>query len=391
MLVLSGDDLRESRVAADTLPLDQWGLTAAPSANTAFVSYAPNDPLRIWSVAPDDQVLTTRQIDNPTALLSLAVDRDRNIVAAGDREATVWVWTADKPDPTPYTLANLHDARVTSLAFLSDGRLAAIYENRRIAVWVLGNSVPAREIELENLQFSRVAALSGDIRAAIPLSDRTMLVLSGDDLRETRVPADTVPLDQWGVTAAPAPNTAFVSYSDGSIRRRDLGAGTEGITSFDASTPLCGTTPTSDNNGSRSLDVSADGKWLVATRTDATLIVHNLVDPAKPICLALPAADSKTVAFSPNAQRLAVLSATDRLSVFDLAHPDQPLLLGAPATPENSPGARLAARNNTRTTSWLAWRDDTTLLIATVDGTVETLQLDPAGWHARVDSLFVAP
>ena len=151
------------------------------------------------------------------------------------------------------------------------------------------------------------------------------------------------------------------------------------------------TTPTTDNNGSKSLDVSADGKWLTATRSDSTLIVHNLADPAKPVCLALPAPDSQTVAFSPNSQRLAVLSATDRLSVFDLAHPDEPILLGAPAVPENTPSTQLAARDNTRTTSWLAWQDDTTLLVATVDGSVEALHLDPAGWRARVDSLFAAP
>ena len=146
--------------------------------------------------------------------------------------------------------------------------------------------------------------------------------------------------------------------------------------------------PTTDNNGSKSLDVSADGKWLVATRTDATIIVHNLADPAKPICLALPAADSKTVAFSPNSQQLAILSATDRLSVFDLGHPDAPLLLGAPAVADNSPLATAARRDNARSTSWLAWQDDQTVLISTSDGTVESIRLDPAAWRTRVDSLF---
>jgi WD40 repeat protein len=357
----------------------------------SLVSYAPNDPLRIWSVVQDDQVVTTRQIDTPTSLLSLAVDRTHGVVAAGDRYATIWVWIGDNPEATPYTLANLDDARVTSLAFLSDGRLAAVYENRRVAVWTIGKDIPDKQVELDNLQFSRIAALRGDIRVAVPLSDKTVLVLSGDELRDTRIPADTMPLDQWGLTAAPTDNTAFVSYSDGGIARRDLGAATKGTVVFDAGTSLCATTPTADNNGSKSLEVSADGKWLAATRADSTLIVHNLANPAGPICLALPAPDSKTVAFSPNSRRLAVLSATDRLSVFDLANPDQPILLGAPATPENSPTAQLAARDNTRTTSWLAWQDDATLLVTTVDGTVEALHLDPAGWRTRVDSLFAAP
>jgi WD40 repeat protein len=204
-------------------------------------------------------------------------------------------------------------------------------------------------------------------------------------LRDARVPADDVPLDQWGITAAPVPNTAFVSFSDGTIRRRDLGAGGQGTTVFDARTSVCGTAPTSDNNGSKSLDVSADGKWLVSTRSDDHVIVHNLADPAQPLCLALPAPDSKTVAFSPDSKQLAILSATDRLYLFDLAHPETATILGAPAVPDNSP-ERVAA-GMARTTSWLAWQDNQTLLITTTAGTVESINLDPASWRARVDTL----
>jgi len=232
--------------------------------------------------------------------------------------------------------------------------------------------------------------LSGDIRAAVPLSDKTTLVLSGPDLRDARVPADSIPLDQWGLVPAPAANRAFVSYSDGTIRRRDLGAGGPGTTVFDAKTSICGAAPTADNNGAKSLDVSADGKWLVATRTDAQIVVHNLADPSKPLCLALPAPDSKTVAFSPDSTQLAILSATDRLYVFDLAHPengDHPRR--PPAVPDNSPAA--IASGHARTTSWLAWRDDHTLLVATTAGLVESINLDPAAWRARVDTLGFTP
>jgi WD40 repeat protein len=231
--------------------------------------------------------------------------------------------------------------------------------------------------------------LNGDIRAAVPLSDKTILALSGDDLRESRVAADSMPLDQWGITAAAAPNTAFISYSDGTIRRRDLGAGGEGTVVFDASQPVCGVGPTTDNNGSRSLDVSSDGKWLVATRSDSAVVVHNLADPTKPLCLALPAPESKTVSFSPDSSKLAILSATDRLYVYDLAQPDTALIFGAPAVPDNSPLA--IAAGPARTTSWLDWRDDRTLAISTTAGAVETIVLDPVGWRARVDSLQFTP
>ncbi len=354
---------------------------------TMLASWAPNDPVRLWSTIEDSRILATRADPAMTPLTSLAVDRTRHFVAAGDNRGSVWLWSGEDPVPVEYSDGK-QEAPVTSLAFLADGRLAAIYENTALIVWRPGQALADKSVELDNLRFSRVAALTGDIRAAVPLSDRTTLVLSGDDLRDARVAADTVPLDQWGVTAAPAANTAFVSHSDGSIRRRDLGAGGEGTTVFDAGTAACNAAPTTDNNGSRSLDVSADGKWLVATRTDSAVIVHNLGDPARPLCLALPAPDSRAVAFSPNSQKLAILGATDRLYVFDLAHPDTAEILGAPAVPDSM---LLTASGTQRRANWLAWGDDDTLLIATALGTVEAIALDPAGWRARVDSLRISP
>ena len=119
------------------------------------------------------------------------------------------------------------------------------------------------------------------------------------------------------------------------------------------------------------------------------MVVHNLADPAKPICLALPAPESKTVAFSPDSTKLAILSATDRLFVFDLARPDSAIIYDAPAVPDNSPLA--IAAGSARTTSWLAWRDDRTIAIATTAGAIEFIVLDPSSWRARVDTLAFTP
>ncbi|MEO7221805.1 MAG: TIR domain-containing protein [Devosia sp.] len=351
-------------------------------------STAPNDPVRLWSLADDTRVAAGLRIGGWLGLESVAVDRGRNLVAAGDEMGVLWVWSGDDA-PKSYTVELSDFTGISSLAFLADGRIAAVYENTAVAVWSLDKSVPDKLVTLDNVSFSRVAALSGDVRAAVPLSDKTILVLSGDDLREARIAPDSMPLDQWGLTAAPAANAAFVSYSDGTIRRRDLGAAGEGIVVFDASTSLCSAAPTTDNNGAKSLDVSADGKWLVTTRTDSAVIVHNLADPAKPLCLTLPAPDSKTVALSPDSTKLAILSATDRLYVFDLNQPDSAIILGAPAVPDNSPIA--VAAGPARKTSWLAWRDDKTIAISTMGGTVESIALDPAGWRARVDTLIFTP
>jgi WD40 repeat protein len=351
----------------------------------ALSSTAPNDPVRLWSLADEPTVATLLRIPGWTGLTSL--DVADGMVAAGDERGVLWLWDAAGER---FRLASGEDMKaITSVAFLDGGRIAAVHQSDAVAVWSEGESQPDKLVSLDNLSFSRVAALSGDIRAAVPLSDKTILALSGDDLREARVAPDSMPLDQWGITAAPAANAAFVSYSDGTIRRRDLGAGGEGFVVFDARQPVCGAGPTSDNNGSRSLDVSADGKWLVATRSDAAVVVHDLADPAKPLCFTLPAPESKTVAFSPDSSKLAILSATDRLYVFDLAQPDNAIIFGAPAVPDNSPLA--VAAGPARTTSWLAWRDDRTIAISTTAGAVEFIVLDPAAWRARVDTLTFTP
>ena len=350
-----------------------------------LASTAPNDPVRLWSLEDNPNVMTLLRVPGWTALTALDASVP-GAVAAGDENGTLWIWGGDG---TRTRLESGEDKAIVSVAYLRGAKLAAVHQNQAVAVWTNGETKPDKVVELDNLSFSRVAGLAGDIRAAVPLSDKSILALSGDDLREARIAPDSMPLDQWGLTAAPAPNAAFVSYSDGTIRRRDLGAGGEGTTVFDASQSLCGAAPTSDNNGAKSLDVSGDGKWLVTTRTDSAVIVHNLSDPAKPLCFELPAPDSKTVALSPDSTMLAILSATDRLYLFDLSQPQGALIFGAPAVPDNSPIA--VAAGPARKSSWLAWRDHNTIVISTMAGAVESISVRPDDWRTRVDSLHFAP
>lgn len=376
------DGVRRGAITAhaDPVALLRW----SPDGRS-LLSAAPNDPVRLWTRSDDRQVNYGFRNRNWSALTSLAVDRDRGLIAAGDELGAIHVWDADGV-ATDYSALN---GRVTSLAFLSDGRLAAVYENSGIGFFTLGKAEADKVAEIDNASFSRIAALDGDIRAAVPLTDGRVIVFSGDDLRQAEIAADDAALTPWGIATAPGANAAFVSHSDGTIRRRNLGAGTAGTIVFDASQAVCGAGSTTDNNGAKSLDVSGDGKWLVATRSDSAVVVHNLTDPAKPMCMTLPAPESKTVAFSPDATKLAVLSATDRLYVFDLAQPDAALIYGAPAVPENSPLA--VASGPARTSSWLAWRDDRTIAIATTAGAVENIVLDAAAWRARVDTLSITP
>jgi len=375
-----------ARLAAMTGHTDPVSAIRWAPGGEALLSFAPNDPVRLWTLAEDRAIAFTRPGIAAAPLTTVAVDHATGRVAAGTATGAALVWTAAGER---LELPPLYPARLTALAFLAGDRLAAVYENHGVGVWTIGSGTPAADSAIDNAAFSRLAALRGDIRVAVPLTDGRIVTFSGDAYRRAEIAPDSLALTPWGIVAAPGDNEAFISYSDGSIRRRNLGTGAEGVTVYDAGQPLCGAAPTTDNNGAKSLAVSADGKWLAATRSDARVIVHNLADPTQPICMELPAPDSKTVAFSPDSTRLAILSATDRLSVFTLAEPAGALILGAPAVPDNSPLA--AAAGAARTTAWLAWQDDDTLLVATAAGALEAIVLDPAGWRARIDSLALSP
>lgn len=349
-----------------------------------------DDPLRIWS--PDKQVeglLTVRSVRGPD-FTSLAIDRGRGLVAAGDKAGSITLWAKDGGASRyrrPEAVAGV--APVSSLAFLRDGRLAGVYENSGVAIITPGDSAGEAYFPVENATLTRIAALDGDIRAVVPLTDKRIMALAGDPLQVTMVGADADALTPWGMTSAGVPNTAFVSHSDGTIRRRNMATGDAAETVFDASRPICGLAPTTDNNGARSLALSPDGKWLAATRVDSAVVVHNLADPARPLCLTLLGADSRLLAFSPDSTRLAVVSATDLLYVFDLAHPDSAVILGAQLVPDEPAGlVHPLGQDHLRQVTAIDWLDDNRVAVAAVRGQVLQVNLDPAAWRARVDSLF---
>ncbi len=378
------------KYAAHLAPLS--GLSWSPDSKY-LVSAARTEPLHVWAPADAPGAwLSILQTGTPLNLNSLAVDRERDLVAAGDQLGNVWIWSGDAEVRRYARPEAVRETPVSSLAFLSDGRLAAVYQNAAIGIIDVSTPDEVTTIAIDNASFSRVAAIKGDIRAAVPLTDKHIAILSGDQLRLTLLEGDPDALTPWGIVAGPAPNTAFISHSDGSIRQRNLGNGEPATTIFDASKPVCAPGPTTDNNGARSLDVSDDGRWLVATRSDAQIVLHNLADPAQPLCLPLLTPDSRTVAFSPDSRRLAVLSATDRLYTFDLTQPNAPQVMGGQVLPDNpawwdNPLGPEAMRQ----LGWLEWTDDQQLAVADADGAVLKLDLDPSAWKARVDTLFVTP
>ena len=360
----------------------RWNATGDTLASTAL-----DEPVRLWAMQQNRDVRFDLIADPAVPLSTLAVDRERGVTAAGDTSGAIWIWSADDADVQRMAPPAGVDAEVTSLAFQSDGRLAAVHQNQAVAIWTIGATAPDRLLLLDNVSFSRVAAIAGSAMAAVPLSDKRVIVFNGADLEVSELGAGGIALDQWGITAGSGENLGLISYSDGTIRQRDLVAGGDGTIVVDGGKAVCGV-PIPDANGAKSLEVSPDGKWLVATRTDWRVVVHSLSDPSRTICMKLAAPDTKVVAFSPDSTRLAILSSSDQLYVFDLTQPDGAIILGAPAVPERSVAGR-AAGGNVRAASWLVWLDNETLGISTIAGTVEAVTLDAAKWRQRMDSVIL--
>ena len=125
-----------------------WG-----ADGTTLSSVAPGDPVRIWSADEDPQIVNSLKTEAWTALTSLAIDRSKGVVAAGDETGILWVWSGTDPKPQKYALKaadKLH--RITSIAVLSDGRLVAVYENSDVAVWTPGKPDPDKLVHLDNLE-----------------------------------------------------------------------------------------------------------------------------------------------------------------------------------------------------------------------------------------------
>jgi hypothetical protein len=127
LCLFSTDGKRRGAIAAHNAPITT--LRWSPDGKS-LLSAAPNDPVRLWSLEEDRQISFGLSNDNWTALTTLAVDHEHNIVAAGDELGFIHMWDGSG---TPNSFTQATPERVTSIAFLPDGRLASVSENTGVA------------------------------------------------------------------------------------------------------------------------------------------------------------------------------------------------------------------------------------------------------------------
>ncbi len=243
----------------------------------------------------------------------------------------------------------------------SDGRglVASSFRSSNV-VWLFSEPKRAHTfIDFANQPHRLAFAPNGDLLAtsAFALERHTI-----EGVTETLV---TKPegLGIGGVTAHG--NMIYYSLSNGALM------------AYERETPVVPVADSADTLGPLSLDVHPDGRFLVATRADNKVLVHDLEKKLPPARLDIPTIDSKVVEFSPSGDHVAVLTTAGGLGVwrFDTTNGTaEPHFFVDPVPPAlkinpQSLGAKAA--------NWMTWTDDETIAVASESGDAILISIDP--------------
>lgn len=277
---------------------------------------------------------TTRAIlPTPWSVNSVAFSPDGRIMAAGNDEPAIRLWSlADPAHPTalgaPLTD---HSQSVGSVAFSPDGRtLASGSDDRTIRLWnvtdpehpaSLGSPLTGHADTVSKIAFSP----DGHILASTSADHTIRLWNVADPAHAAPLgPALTGPTNAvGGVAFSPDGRVLAAASFDGTIRLWNVA---------DAARPAPLGVPLTDH-GSGAIDVafSPDGHTLASTGHDGMIRLWSMADPAHPVALgALPPTQASpvgSVAFSRDGHILAVASAGN-VELIDVTDPARATTVG---------------------------------------------------------------
>ncbi|MBO6716735.1 MAG: hypothetical protein JJ913_02125 [Rhizobiaceae bacterium] len=319
--------------------------------------------LRLWRHEPRNPVLDVVLSTGGTPLSAIAVYPPTGLVAAGDNEGAIWIL------PQGGGRERLAPAESTRTAV----KHIAFSDNGDLAVARTGGTVEVRSGQ--NLENSRIVTSLGDVQRVAWVGNRVAASGSKDSFAVVSQSGDTRRIATEstadGLLGLPD-GTLFASHVNGSIRKWNVESGDSEIV----------VTAERVADGTSGLSLSADpsGRWLTATRSDQALKLYDLSSRGRSVVLDIFSSGSKTVAFSPDGRRLALLGTEGQIYVwrFDAENGDSELIASVPAVPQT---ARARAEQAApRPASWLQWLDADRLAIATAFGDVLLLNLNEAAW-----------
>ncbi|TDR89888.1 toll/interleukin-1 receptor domain-containing protein [Enterovirga rhinocerotis] len=346
------------------------------SADGALLGTAYADGLiRVWTPSPAADAVGARWHPRDAGRLSRIVTSPAGdlVAAAGDRRVTVF----DRRTGGVLRTLRLGDGLdPRALAFAPDGRIAVVYEDGTLAIWPASGEAKPVLRRWDAKANPGVAWLDGGRLLAVALSDGRIALVDPGGGSETFLPSLGPGADAWGLAASPDGKALYASYVKGELRRWDVAAKTHTV--LRAASPDL---PPAERGAPGSLGVSPDGRWLAVTGDDEAVRLFETAGSGRRV-LRTESPATRSVAFSPDGERLAALGTDGRAYVWRGAKGE-----GDPARDlafEPSDGSARSA--SSRPADWLAW-DGSGTLLAAVGGTVQVAPLDEAAWRRRAESL----
>ncbi len=340
------------RLNSAVLDLD-WG------PDGSLISIQADGSLAYWDVALNDGLV--RQIPISTKAITALAVIDNGRVAAGD--AAGQLYSIDVTNTQPLAILDGDRGDVVHIANGQNGDWAAAFKFGSVAR-MPGAGGPPLRADLTTLP-ERLAWLDqGQTLAASAAQAITFWPLGA----EPTTPAFPLPDGTTTIGAvvdlSPRGMRYGYSLSNGAIMAVDSTG------QHSALVPL---TQSADRLSALSLDLSPNGRWLIASRSDDEVRVFDLDQQIEPISLKLSSDDSKVARFSPSGDRVGVLGSDGQLSIwsFDPATGQAELFMRV------DPVSKGFAPNTdaSRAAQWFDWVDDQQVAVATVVGDVLLIDL----------------
>jgi YD repeat-containing protein len=252
-----------------------------------------------------------------------------------------------------------------------------VYENTGIAIWDADGVVVERYEPLNGRGANRLAWIDRIGRVAVPVQPREIRLVP--NFGATTVLSDPeLALDPRSVLALPDGEGLIVNYTDGSIWPWSSGKrATTALVTAD--------TAGAEAEGGMSLTLDAAGRRLAVTRNDDRVRIYDRLGQQPPVDLPLRASGSVTVAYAPTGPRFAVLGSDGRLHLWEVGDSEATSMFSVAAAPKRTRAGQ--TRSPGRAVTWLTWWDADHLLLSTVAGNVQVLNLVETDWHARASAL----
>jgi WD40 repeat protein len=308
-----------------------------------------------------------------------AASPDHQQVAGADVHGAIPVWDT-KTGASSRVIAPAQDVEIREIAWNRTGAIAALDDNDTIRVIAADKAQPIVSIPINTRAGQHLAWANNDSVTAVPVGDRGVILVRPlpPDGKIVSL-GDNQQGQAWGVAAIADGPRLFVSYVGGGIKIWDVTTNkTVGLMP-----------PLPDEFASKigvgSLSVSRDRRLLATSSGNGYVPVYDINKPAIWQVLKTETPEISSVAFSPDGQKLAALSADNWRYIWTIGPNAAELYLAVPViTRRTLIGA--AGKEHEHAT-WLDWIADDRVAIATGIAALRVVTIDPEKWLKRTDGL----